>query len=136
MEKTNWKLNAGVNLDDDTDFGVYDRVNASGNTEIVYLSCCEVAVVELNRQLDVVSASEHTVAEFAQRAEELGLDGVSVIIPYSAGDNIYLIGIDEVGNVKGQNDIDASVIASDSISGEDYYALSEYDLEDMFLAEE
>lgn len=136
MENTNWKLTNCLNLDDDTEFGVYARVTREGRTEIAYLSCCEVAVVQFNKEVEIVCGNEHTDSEFAQGAEDEGLTDVSVVIPYVVDGGIQLMGVTEMGDIKGYNTTGLSVYASDSISGDDYHALSEYDLTEIFVAEE
>lgn len=136
MEKTDWIMTDCVNLDDDTGFGVYARVTSGGRTEIAYLSCCEVAVVQFNKEIEIVCDHKHAESEFAQRAEEEGLTDVGVVIPYIIDGNIQLMGVDDMGDIKGYNNTGLSVYDSDSISGDDYDALYEYDLADLFVAEE
>ena len=136
MEKTNWNITDCLNLDDDTGFGVYARITMEGRTEIAYLSCCEVAVVQFNKEVEIVHDGTLTDSELEQKAAEEGLVDVSVIIPYVVDGDIHVMGVNEMGDIKGYNNTGLSVYASDSISGDDYQSLSEYDLTELFVAEE
>lgn len=121
MANVSWELVNGVNLSDDTEGGIYAKVNSQGNTEIACATGFGVCVVELSGDLPLVPAESDDVSSFLDKVSA-DMNGCQMYVACKSGNNgLTAIGVDDMSEVRfSGKDINTKVESSREYSADEF----------------